>query len=103
MSLKSTLKDIGSFFLKGAFVDNVKESVKETMEDLEKRTQRIVHNVVRSLIVLIMIVIGGIYALTGLATYLTQTVPSMANGVGYITVGAGLIVLAIFAKLMQRE
>jgi ABC-type antimicrobial peptide transport system permease subunit len=99
MSLKDFL---GSLF-KSTIINDVKESVKETMEDVEKRIVKITHNVVKSLVLVVMTLVGAIFALVGLGTYLNETVAGLAHGVGYIVVGAVIIILALFAKLMQDE
>ncbi|MGE0792861.1 MAG: hypothetical protein AB7V77_01620 [Candidatus Woesearchaeota archaeon] len=99
MSVKEFL---GSLF-KNTIIDEVKETVKHTMEDVEVRTKRIVHNVIKAIIILVMVLIGSIFALVGLGKYLSETVNSLNHGVGFIVVGAVIILFAIFAKLMQKE
>ncbi len=103
MGFKDILKDLASSIFSGSVVEDVKHTVKQTMDDIEKKTLRIVHNTIRSLVVMIMVSIGAIFALVGLSKYLSETVVSLNNGLGFVVVGAALIILATFAKLMQKE
>jgi hypothetical protein len=56
----------------------------------------------RMLIITFMCLFGGIFALVGLSQYL-ETLPTFTTGMGFIIVGAGVFLLALFALAMQKE
>lgn len=103
MSFKEIFKDIVSSFVGGTIIEDVKQGVKQTMDDVEKRTIKLVNNIIKSFVVVSMILLGMIFALVGFSKYLSETVGILNHGIGYVIVGAGLILLAAFAKLMQKD
>lgn len=103
MSFTQILKDAASSFIRGGIVEEVKHTVRETMDDVEKKATKIVNNTVKSLIVVFIVMLGSIFALVGLSKYLSETVTGLGNGLGFIVVGGVLIILAAFAKLMRKE
>jgi len=103
MSVKDFMKGfIGSIF-NHAIVDTVKEGFKETFDEVEKRATHIVHNIIKATILMMLMIVGSIFILVGLAKYMTETMPSMNHGLGFVVVGGVVILLVIFAKFMQKE
>jgi len=93
-------KDIGKFLL-GEGISKLQEKVDETVKKVEQKIEIITKKVIKTSILFIMIFVGAIFMLVGLAQYLNATVPGLAYGLGTILVGAILIVLALFVKVMK--
>lgn len=96
----SFFKDIGGFLL-GEGVKNLKKTVDSTIKNVEERIERATIKVIKTLVLFLMMFIGVIFALVGLAQYLNNTVPGLANGLGTILIGAILILLALFVRVMK--
>jgi hypothetical protein len=100
--------------LSNSFLSGLEHAVKDTMNEAETRAEEIidhaeeranifVHNLVKGSLLFFLALIGFIFALVGLGTYLANTVPGLDNGMGYILLGMILLALAGFAKFVQRE
>ena len=84
---------------KKGLLDSVKEKVSETMEEAEERLERAIKKVLSITAVFLIVFIGFIFVLVGLAKFLTESVTSFNFGVGYIIVGAGIIILALLFRI----
>jgi hypothetical protein len=82
-------------------VDHIKERVQETIAEMEERIERATVKVMKTLALFFMIAIGLIFMLVGLSQFLNETVPRLAHGLGTVLVGAVLVLLALFAKMMR--
>lgn len=82
-------------------VDGIKAKVNETIAEMEKRVERATVKVIKASILFLMMFVGALFLLIGLSQYLNETVPSLAHGLGTVIVGAVLIVLALFARMMK--
>jgi|GEM_PF-1568717 len=98
--MASFFKDIGNFLL-GEGLSTLKKTVDKTIKDVEYRIERVTIKVVKTLTLFVMMLIGMIFILVGLAKYLNETVPGLAHGLGTILIGAILIALALFVKAMK--
>jgi protein-S-isoprenylcysteine O-methyltransferase Ste14 len=94
------LNDIGKFIL-GEGVSKLKAKVDETIKNVEVRIERATVKVIKTSILFLMMLVGIIFLLVGLAQYLNATVPHLAHGLGTVLVGAILIVLALFVRIMK--
>lgn len=106
MTIKSFLKDIGKGLIEGTVkdtMDDVKTTVKDTMDDVEERTKRIVKNVVKSSIVILIMLIGTIFTLSGLGKFLSETVKQLNHGLGFVFIGVILLLFGIVAKVLQKD
>jgi hypothetical protein len=110
MTVLSFLKKL----VKSSFLDGLEHAVKGTLEDAEHRAEEVIdhaekratifmHNMLKGTILLFLGTIGFVFTLVGLATYLTQSIPSMSRGVGFIVIGGILFLMVVFAKFIQRE
>jgi uncharacterized membrane protein len=93
-------KDIGKFLL-GEGMSRLQEKVDETVKRVEQKIEIITRKVIKTSILFLMMFVGMIFVLVGLAQYLNATVPGLAYGLGTVLVGAILIVLALFARAMK--
>jgi len=97
-------KDLGSFLAKEGInktVDNIKKKVDTTISDVEKKIEIITVKVIKTSILFLMMVTGGLFMLVGLAQYLNETISTLGHGLGTVLVGAILIVLALFVRIMK--
>jgi len=96
---------IGEFIVKevshGVFY-SLKETALETLESVEKKVNQIVHNALKRLVLFFLIITGFIFVLVGFSKYLSETVPALGNGLGYLLVGVVLVLLAMFANWMMK-
>jgi protein-S-isoprenylcysteine O-methyltransferase Ste14 len=68
----------------------------------DARIHRATVKVIKASILFLMLFVGLIFMLVGLAQHLNATVPKLANGLGTLLVGAVLIFLALFARLFKN-
>ncbi len=110
MAVFSFLKKL----LTNSFLSGLEHAVKDTMNEAETRAEEIidhaeerankfVHNLIKGSLLFFLAMIGFIFALVGLGTYLANTVPGLDNGMGYILLGIVILILAGFARLVQKE
>ena len=93
-------KEAGSFLL-GEGMSKLKDKVDKTIKDLEQKIERATIKVIKTSILFLMMFIGAMFILIGLAKYLNETVPGLAHGLGTMLIGAILIVLALFVRVMK--
>ena len=93
-------KDVAGF-LAGEGIKGLKSTVDKTIKTVEEKIERATIKVIKTSILFLMMIIGVIFALVGLAQYLNNTVSGLANGLGTILIGAILIVLALFVRIMK--
>ena len=110
MAFFSTIKKL----LTKSFLSGLESAVETTMHKAETRAEEIIeaaeekatkflHNLVKGAILFFLALTGFIFALAGLGNYLSETVNGLSNGVGYIVIGIIMLVLVIFAKVLQKE
>lgn len=93
-------KEAGNFLL-GEGMSRLKDKVDKTIKDLEQKIEIITKKVIKTSILFLMMFIGAMFILIGFAKYLNETVPVFAHGLGTILVGAVLIALALFVRVMK--
>lgn len=93
-------KDLGDFIV-GEGISSVKRTVDKTIKNVEERIERATIKVIKTSILFLMLIIGMIFVLVGFANYLNETVPGLAHGLGTILIGAILIALALFVRMMK--
>ena len=96
----NVFKDIIGFLV-GEGLSTLKKTVDKTIKDLEERIERATIKVIKTLTLFLMMAIGFLFVLVGLAKYLNETVPGLAHGIGTMVVGGVLIVLALFVRVMK--
>jgi len=94
------LKDIGKFLL-GEGITSLKKTVDKTIHDIEERVEKATIKVIKTSVLFLMMTVGVLFLLIGLAKYLNETIPGLAHGLGTILIGGVLIVLALFVRLMK--
>jgi hypothetical protein len=80
----------------------LQEKVSETMDEAEARIERAVKRILTALTLFIILFTGFIFVLVGLAKYLTESVTSLNFGLGFVLVGACLIILALLIKVIAK-
>ncbi|MBW2990389.1 hypothetical protein KY348_01650 [Candidatus Woesearchaeota archaeon] len=93
-------KEIGNFLL-GEGLSTFKKTVDKTIKDIEVKVERATIKVIKTATLFLMIFLGVIFILVGLATYLNENVRALNDGLGTILIGAVLIVLALFVRVMK--
>ncbi|MCA9478666.1 MAG: hypothetical protein KC535_05960 [Nanoarchaeota archaeon] len=106
-----------SFFkklLSNTFLSGLEHAVKDTMHEAgtraeeiidhaEERATRFMHNLIKGTILFFLGLVGFIFAMVGFGSYLSQTVDGLDKGLGFILLGAVMLILAGFAHFMQKE
>lgn len=96
-----------------SFLSGLEHAVKETMHEAETRAEEIidhaeqragifVHNLIKGSILFFLALIGFIFAMVGLGSYLS-TLNGLGEGISFMLIGVIMIILAGFAKFMQKE
>ena len=98
--MASFFKEIGNFLL-GEGMSKLKENVNKTIKDVEQRVERATIKVIKTLTLFVMMLIGALFILIGLAQYLNEIVPGLRHGLGTVLIGAILILLALFVRWMK--
>lgn len=93
-------KEAGKFLM-GEGMSRLKDKVDKTVKDLEQKIEIITRKVIKTSILFLMMFIGAMFVLIGFAKYLNEAVPGLAHGLGTILIGAVLIVLALFVRVMK--
>jgi len=93
-------KDLGGFLV-GEGVSTIKKKVDKTIKNVEERIEVATKKVIKAMALSLMLFLGIIFALVGLAQYLNNTVSGLRDGLGTILIGAVLIVLALFVRVMK--
>jgi len=83
-------------------VDGLKAKVTETIGEMEQRIERATVKALKASLLFLMMFVGVIFLLVGLAQHLNATVPNLANGLGTVLIGALLVLLALFARLFRN-
>lgn len=110
MAVFSFIKKI----LTKSFLSGLESAVETTMNRAEIKAEEIIeiaeekatvflNNLVKGAILFTLALIGFIFALVGLGTYLSQTIDQLNNGVGFIVIGVIVLIVVIFAKVIQKE
>src|SRR4030043_301003 len=94
------LKETGKVSIGGG-INKLKDKVDKTIKDVEQRVERATIKVIKTLTLFVMMLIGALFILIGLAQYLNETVPGLRHGLGTVLIGAVLLVLALFVRLMN--
>ena len=102
MVWKGLFKSVAGIFGE-SIMDDIQEKVDTTLDNAKLKIEIIVEQVLKKLSLFIIVMIGVIFGLTGLAKYLTAKVPSFANGIGYVIVGLFLLLLARFVSYMSKK
>lgn len=83
-------------------VDGLKAKVEETIEEMEERIERATIKALKASLLFVIMFVGVIFLLVGLAQHLNATVPNLANGLGTVLVGALLVFMALFARMFRN-
>ena len=102
MTIADAIKEVGKILI-GSGADSIKKKVSVTIEDTKKKIQQTVEYVIKTTVVFLIIVLGFIFALVGLSRYLTETVPSLDHGLGFLVIGGGLVVLGLIVKALTPK
>ena len=104
------LKDIIDVFIskdkdskESSLVKLIRSAFSNVIGEAQDRAQVVIHDAVRSLLFMVLTITALIFILVGLGTYLSETVPGLTHGVGFAVVGGGILVLVLFAYLLQKE
>lgn len=88
---------------KGSILDAVQEKVTETIDEAEIRLERAIKKVLSMVGAFLLIFIGLIFALVGISKYLSESVDSLSNGLGFIVVGAAIIIIALILRIFSNN
>ncbi|MFH1072854.1 MAG: hypothetical protein V1743_05485 [Nanoarchaeota archaeon] len=92
----------GSYLI-GEGIDIVKRKMDEEIEEMQRRIELTIKQVLKRITLVIILFTGALFILAGLGKYLSETVPSLDHGLGYVFIGGLLVVLAVLVKLFTIE
>ena len=103
--VRKEVKTMFEFFesLRQGVLGGMKSKLEDFLEDTREQIRVAVERAVKKAILGLIMMVGVIFALVGLAKYLSETVPSFANGIGYIVLGLALLFIAIIAKVLSTN
>ncbi len=101
MALKDFLKGLGSMVGESLLTD-IKDKVDDTLEDAKLKVEETTEQVLKKLISFFIVLLGIVFGLVGLSKYLTEAVPALADGIGYVVVGLALLLLGWFARYLSK-
>jgi len=84
---------------KDTIFDALQEKVTETIDEAEIRIERVIKRILSIITIFAIIFLGLIFVLVGFSKYLTEAVDAFNFGIGYIVVGAALIILALLFRI----
>lgn len=82
-----------------AILDSVKTKVDRTIEETEAKVAIATRKVVQTLAIVFIIFLGFVFVLVGISQYL-EKIPSLEGGLGYVLVGAVLVIFALIGRLL---
>ncbi len=88
---------------KDVLFDALQEKVSETIDGAEEKLERAIKKILSIVTVFSVIFIGFIFVLVGLSKYLSEAVSGFKFGIGYIVVGAILIMLALLFRIAANS
>ncbi|KYK26235.1 hypothetical protein AYK26_05500 [Euryarchaeota archaeon SM23-78] len=97
-------KDVVDFligFFMGEGIDKIKKKVDSTIKNVEERIEKATIKVIKTSILFLMMIVGFIFVLVGLANYLNENVYALRDGLGTIVIGAVIILLGLFVRVMK--
>ena len=110
----TTLFSFMKKLVSSSLLSGLEHAVKETMNDAETRAEEIIdhaeeratkvmHKLVKGTIIFFLGLTGLVFALVGLGTYMTETMEGLGNGLGFVFLGAIMILLVGFAKFIEKD
>jgi len=89
--------------LSHGFLSGIKERFEEVIKDTKEQIREAVERAVKKTIMAMLMLIGVLFALVGIAKYLSETVPSLSNGLGFVVVGLILLFLGIMVRVLSTN
>ncbi len=97
------LWDAMAGFLSGeaaSILEEAEKTMDKTIDNMEKKIEVVTVKAIKASAVFLLIFVGLIFGLVGLSNYLTEAW-QLKDGMGQIIVGAVLLLLGWFAKLVR--
>jgi len=104
-SFRKIISEIGSNLLGDGLrsvAEEIKQKVHETIMMAQQRMEEALKKALKMLTLYIIIFIGFIFVLVGFGKYLSETVPALDHGLGYILVGIVLVIMGLFASWTSK-
>ena len=94
----STVAEVGT----NAIIGNLRAAATETMEEAQRRVQEATVKALKAATIFIIMIFGLILVIVGIGNYLSNTVPALANGLGYVLVGGVLMGLGLLIQFFKN-
>ena len=98
--INDLLKDLFSKKAK-SFIKDIRETTTEIMNDIDREFREALHHAVKSFISATIIILGLIFALTGISLYLQHIYPDLDNGLGFVTVGIAITIIGLLTMKVK--
>ncbi|RME52468.1 hypothetical protein D6783_04600 [Candidatus Woesearchaeota archaeon] len=83
-------------------VQNIKDTVDTTLHSVEEKVRATTTIVIKTSIIFLLIFIGTLFFLVGIAQYLSTTIPALRGGLGYALVGVLLLLFGLVSNALSR-
>ena len=104
-TLMSTLSEIISSFLQIAqqnIVERIQSTVTETLEQAKQTVNQIVQNAVMLFAIILLGLIGFVFAITGLSLWLGE-LSGIGSWFGFLIIGTIVFIIALIVGLIQKN
>ncbi|XLQ20674.1 MAG: phage holin family protein [Candidatus Moraniibacteriota bacterium] len=104
-TLMSTISEIVSSFLQIAqqnIVERIQNTVSETLEQAKQTVNQIVQNAVMLFAIILLGLIGFVFAITGLSLWLGE-LSGFGAWFGFLIIGTIVFIIALIAGLLQKN
>ncbi len=95
--LFGTIADIGL----NTIIGTAKSAAHETMQEAQRKIEESTVRALKAATIFILMIFGLILVVVGFGSWLSNTVPSLAGGLGHVVVGAGIMGLGLLIQFFK--
>ena len=100
LGILETVLDVVQRFV-GAVTAGLAGPIEALLADARAQAREAMREAVRSFALILLFVWGTLFALVGLALYLSSRVEALQGGLGFLVVGLGLVLLGLLVRAFR--